>query len=239
MSILIQLPAEILDHIFFYCNFEQLVMLRQICKQWQEIIDRPSRWQIVMLNHLITNNLSLWQLNRFKYLMEPHLTKIKSLHITGVKDPIVRYILKKCNLLEDLTIEGWCTLSYHALQLQSISKLRHIKLIGKGNQFFSLEPLSFAQFLYSCPFLILFHIDQCQLVLDTDTFLTYLKKKRMYLNHLNSLILSLHPSTSWSQQHTQTLLAICPNLKYIQLESSSSTTTTATTVVTDYTTMNF
>ncbi|KAI9303724.1 hypothetical protein BJ944DRAFT_97421 [Cunninghamella echinulata] len=223
MGTILKLPAEIVDHILFYNDYEQLVVLRQVCKQWQYIIDRPLRWQTVMLNYPPSPNTLLWQLKKFQYLMEPHLSSIRSLHITGVRDTLVRYILKKCILLEDLTIEGWRTLSYHAIHLsknKKINKLRNLKCLGRGNQIFILEPFSFANFLYSCPCLTLLHIDQCELVLHADTFLTYLQKHRIYLPELTSLVLSLQQPSTWSQQHIQILFTFCPNLKYLQLESS-------------------
>ncbi|ORZ21172.1 hypothetical protein BCR42DRAFT_321453 [Absidia repens] len=230
------LPTEILDRIFSSADIWQLATLRQVCSHWRCIVDKPSRWKRVLLRErsqprqkrissppsAFTSNL--WTLDSLRYLLNPNLHHIQSLTISGVRDSTVRFILLQCPLLENLEIMSWNTLSNHALTLIHHLNLRCFKIIGIVDQFLAIDALSLAHFILFCPSLHKLSINHCRICVHPDIFLKQLRSRLgdSCLYTMTSIILS-SLQQPWSRHHVDQLLALCPSLYHLRLESKSST----------------
>ncbi|KAG0823948.1 hypothetical protein G6F62_006536 [Rhizopus arrhizus] len=173
----------------------------------------------------VKNNTStkLWQLNELKSIIDPHKDHIYSIHIWGVRDSIVQYILSHCSKLKHLTICGWTTLSDHSLHLvpNQLLELKSIKLIGSANKtnHVSIDAYTLAKFILQSPQLnhLVFG---CQTHVHADTFLSELEKQTSRSHHLKSFTLAT--KKTWNKDHLVRFVDIYPTIERIQLVPSAA-----------------
>lgn len=213
---LLNLPSEIL--LYIICSFlssKDLASLRLVSKILCHYCDDPSNWKFIYLE---PPNTKLWQLNELKSIIDPHKDHIYSIHIWGVRDSIVQYILSHCSKLKHLTICGWTTLSDHSLHLapNQLLELKSIKLIGSANRtnHVSIDAYTLAKFILQSPQLnhLVFG---CQTHVHADTFLSELEKQPSRSHHLKSFTLAT--KKTWNKDHLVRFVDIYPMIERIQL----------------------
>lgn len=180
------LPTELLRQVLTYSSVHDLSRIRLTSKRLALLADHPSHWRHVQLtapyNHSGSSS-DLWKLDDLQLLLGPHRQLIESIHIEGVRDNVVRYILSHCVNLTDLTLYGWVTLSDHAFKSARLApKLRRLILKCTPDQinYTALDATTLASLLIQCP-LREVSLD-CQVHIHAQTLLTELRKHTQHLD---------------------------------------------------------
>lgn len=180
------LPTELLRQILTWSSVHDLSSIRMTSKRLALLADHPSHWRHLQLTAPSNNSSStsnLWKLEDLQLLIGPHRQLIESIHIEGVRDNVVRYILSHCVNLTDLTLYGWVTLSDHAFKSARLApKLQRLILKGTSDQinYTALDATTLASLLIQCP-LREVSLDG-QVHIHAQTLLTELRKHTHHLD---------------------------------------------------------
>ncbi|KAI8981846.1 hypothetical protein BDF20DRAFT_800998, partial [Mycotypha africana] len=232
-SRLFTLPAELIWKIFNNLSQVDLSIARLVSKTFLKYSDDPSMWRHIHLKKSIhlskedERQKVLWKLTELVPILQPHLSLIRSISICGVRDNIVQYLLLNCPNLEELTIDGWTTLSEHAFDLTKKLErryypslpLRKLKLLSvRGNYYTSLDAAAFGRLMHHCPHLEELSIVGCQIHLHADYLLRSITKETVPQTFTNSLrYITLATKRTWSTHHIIRLFQICSRLCWLGL----------------------
>ncbi|KAI8388120.1 uncharacterized protein BYT42DRAFT_559011 [Radiomyces spectabilis] len=220
------LPSEITWHILSFLHVRDLASLRLICKRLQVLCDYPAHWRHVTLIPEVSGSLSsklspchspsLWQLSELRSIIAPHRMHIRSIHIWGVRDTIVRYLLEQCPLLEKLSLCSWTTLSDHAfkLPLPRRLRLRHLELISRSaTSYVAMDSNCLGRLFTMCP-------DLQKLVLTCPSHIRAQTLVKQFKRHRPSelMILTMIVQREWPENLESDILAACPGLKQLCLQ---------------------
>ncbi|KAI8637338.1 hypothetical protein BD408DRAFT_424695 [Parasitella parasitica] len=250
------LPTEIIWNIMQILDPFDLSATRLVCKKLCAISDHPSLWRNIQLRPAATStplhnaeNLPLWSLMDLEHVLQLHLRHIQAIHIWGVRDNIIQYILTNCHHLQELTISGWSTLSDHAFRITAPTpgfdhrslnalNLRRLRLIGqRKSNYTSLDAFAFGKLLKRCPYLEEITVVSCQIHLQADYLLQLVDQDRRgepmlasmlqeqhiaeqsTLSSLKSLVIAT--KKTWSSHHVTRLFQLCSNLRFLGLVPDS------------------
>ncbi|ORX51675.1 hypothetical protein DM01DRAFT_305641 [Hesseltinella vesiculosa] len=213
MGLTENLPTEILNEIFSYFqdiqDFTTLNTLRQVCRQWQQVIDIPSRWQVIFMNR----PLSVQQLKRYMHAHRPFIHRL-TLH--QVKDEMLRHVLTDYPALEYLCVTQWTTLTHHSFRLFKYGHIRQLVLVG-GNKdpFLALDAPALVRLLEMCPLITCLDIQQCLMPIKSIQSVI----KALQTNPIQSRIESLTLPIQYPCTHSERLLLgqYLPSLTYLHL----------------------
>jgi hypothetical protein len=216
---LLDLPPEILVNITSLLSSKDLSSLRLVSSTLRFYCDNPSNWRSIYLE---PPSNQIWKLIDLKLILHPHLSHIQSIHIWGVRDSIVRYILSFCVNLKHLTVCGWTTLSDHSLHLEptQLLDIRSIKFIGlpKQTNYVSIDAQTLGKFIIQSPQLNDLVLG-CQLHVHADTLISELEKS-IATPHLKSFTLASRQT--WKNEHIVRFIRIYPSIEKIQLLPDAS-----------------
>jgi hypothetical protein len=245
------IPIEIIWEIIKKLDLVDLSNARLVSRRMRTLCDHPSHWRHIQLKPAVSNalegridSLALWNLPDLKTILEPHRLLIQTIHIWGVKDNIIQYILINCLHLQDLTVSGWSTLSDLAFRApftqpnrQHLYHLRRLRLVGqRKSNFTSLDGATFGKLIAQCPNLEELSVISCQIHLQADTLLQSFNNRhvsnQVHNESMNTLdrnsrqmsLKSLTVSTkrTWSSEHVTSLFRLCSSLCFLGLVPDSN-----------------
>lgn len=226
IPILLKLPLEILLRIASFISCRDMSSLRLVSKAMRTFCDHPSNWRTIYLEPEVKSPVSLWQLGDLKSIISPHVSHIQSIHIWGVRDNIIYYILSHCKNLQHLTICGWTTLSDHSLRLQPAQslKIKTLELIGSPQQanYISVDAYTLGKLMTQSPYMINLALG-CEVHMHAETFVSELEKAS-HNNHTEALLQSLTLATrrTWMTEHVVRLINTYPNIRDIVLSPTAA-----------------
>ncbi|KAG1149417.1 hypothetical protein G6F37_004723 [Rhizopus arrhizus] len=226
MSFLIHLPNEILYEIISLLSPVDLSRARDVCLKIRSVCDQPCYWKSIVLDaekdtkQTCSTALPLWSLKDLKDILEPHRLMIEKVHIRGVRDSIIQYLLLACPQLKDLTVCGWLTLSDHSVRIPLQTQttpftLHRLRLIGDSQQksnFVSLDSTTLGQLISRCPDLQELSVN-CQVHFQAEDLIHSLKSTTPLA--LRSLVIAT--KNTWSSRHVTQLFQHCTQLEFLGL----------------------
>lgn len=244
------LPTEIVWKVMQALDPIDLSITRCISKKFRTFSDHAVLWEDIQLKPTKSpssdmDDLPLWNLADLKAVLQLHLSHIQTIHIWGVRDNIVQYILLNCFNLQELTISGWSTLSDHAFRIITTAhhyqttkpttlNLRRLRLIGQQkSNYTSLDATTFGKLINQCPYLEEITVVSCQIHLQAECLLQMVDQQEKeaavsmqhhYHHHqppssLKSLVIAT--KRTWSNHHITRLFQLCPNLRFLGLVPDS------------------
>lgn len=216
------LPSEIILNIVSLMPCKDVSSLRKVSKTLCTFCDYPTYWRTIRLHNNIPGHL--WKLADLKEIIDPHLLHIRSIHIWGVRDNIIQYLLSSCPNLENLTICGWNTLSSYSLKISPSQalKIKTFKLIGSPLQtnFVSIEAYALSNLLAQSPQMTNIVLG-CDISIHAETLVAELEKKIQNKADRSSLkMLIIASRRTWLNEHVLRLIKVYPSLQNIHLIQS-------------------
>lgn len=138
-----RLPYEILWHILTLVAPTDLHQARHTSRVLRDLASHPTFWRNLKLP-----SERLWRVCDLKPVLVSHVEHIRSIKIEGVRDDVVRFLLSACPNLEHLELNGWTTLSDHALKYCSPRKLKSLQLLGP---YTAIDAGALGRFVAQCP----------------------------------------------------------------------------------------
>ncbi|CAO3659045.1 unnamed protein product [Rhizopus stolonifer] len=219
---LIQLPNEILFTIISLLSPLDIPRVRDVCRKTRNMCNKPYYWRNLVLD-VSKDERSLWNLKELKDILDPHRQWIESVHIRGVRDSIMQYLLLECPELKELTVCGWATLSDHSFGLEKkkgIFKIQRLKLVGDSEQksnFISLDSVTLGQWIGQCPYLEELSIN-CKVHLYAEDLVRSIQTVSPLA--LKSIVIAT--KNTWSSQHVAQLFRHCAQLQFLRLIPDSA-----------------
>lgn len=221
MQMLEELPPELMLNITSSVSCRDMSSLRLVSKTMRTFCDHPMNWKSIHLDPKFENPNSLWQLADLKSIISPHVSHVQSIHIRGVRDNIIYYILSQCYNLQHLTIYGWTTLSDHCLRLRPAQslKIKTLELIGSPQQtnYISVDAYTLGNLMIQSPNMTNL-VFGCEIHIHAETFIAELEKaanSNTSEAHLQSFQLATR--RTWLNEHVIRLINLYPTIQKIYL----------------------
>lgn len=221
MQMLEELPPELMLNITSSVSCRDMSSLRLVSKTMRTFCDHPMNWKSIYLDPKFENPNSLWQLADLKSIISPHVSHVQSIHIRGVRDNIIYYILSQCCNLQHLTIYGWTTLSDHCLRLRPAQslKIKTLELIGSPQQtnYISVDAYTLGNLMIQSPDMTNL-VFGCEIHIHAETFIAELEKaanSNTSEAHLQSFQLATR--RTWLNEHVIRLINLYPTIQKIYL----------------------
>lgn len=218
------IPNEILYKVLSGLSPFDLSRVRNVSKKFRYMSDHPAHWKSIILDPKDDRrhdaSLFLWNQKDLKNILHPHLAIIEKIHICGVRDNVIQYLLLECSNLRELTICGWLTLSEHSFRIPLEKKktpllLRSLRLIGDTQQltnFISLDSTTLGQLITKCPYLEELSVN-CEVHFQAEGLLKSLKMATSLA--LKTLVIAT--KRTWASQHITELFEYCKHLEFLGL----------------------
>ncbi|XP_057675369.1 S-phase kinase-associated protein 2 [Corythoichthys intestinalis] len=221
------LPDELILKILFFLPLQDLLRTSVICRRWHRLAFDESLWQSVDLVGVTNMVPALQQVLKtgVRRLRCPH-SFIDNLHFTGmcplqmtemdlsgsiISTRTLEGIIRHCNLLECLSLEGLQLSDNVVSGLAQNPLLRQLNLSGCSN--FTPEPL--AELLQTCSRLEQLNISWC---IFTNNHV------KSVVNHVSSTVTHLNLSgyrESLTLDDVKVLVTRCPNIHALDLSDST------------------